>query len=594
MTAPRGGSGVLSALLAFALLVPIGRGLLRGGLDLVSAEPYEARRNAAALLGLDMRGVSARVDQTLGPTSPLSLGPSFLAEGQSGADFWYQATYAFYPRRVVPSSSHILEIRRTGGLSEGVFLGRIDDQRSLVLLGSSEPSPGSAGVVETEFDPWGIGVAVAGVLGLGLLVGVVLRLPRRSIMEVILTGVLVIAIAAHLATWLQVPVPWRWLSALGLIVAAIIAMQGRDRAARAAARSWTCRSPWSLLLLLVVLLPLCRAGLIPSTEWDGRFIWLFHGAQLYFWGLLDVAESATLTPLQPTYPLLMPALFSFGSTWREGFNERTAVLLGVLLHASVVAAIGRITMARLGAMRGALFTSLCAGLSMGRSTEAYADGLLASTLVLAFLAFERTGTARLGWLALACAALTKREGLPLALIVAVAQRGFGEWRAAAVWLSPALVHVLWCRFIGFSHEMDSPRVRLDMVDLMSRILLIARKAAGVVARNMLYSVAAIGLITLALRPVARAGTAASALRVALSYLGFLLITFLVTPQPLAWHLDTALSRLALHPAHFALLSGFAVWRVATRSTRATPIAVLDFSRFRSFKPSRSAGRGSGS
>ena len=118
--------------------------------------------------------------------------------------------------------------------------------------------------------------------------------------------------------------------------------------------------------------------------------------------------------------------------------------------------------------------------------------------------------------------------------------------------------------------MDSPRLRLDIVDLMSRILLIARKAAGVVARNTLYSVAAIGLVTLAPRPAAAAGTAASARRVALLYLGFLLITFVVTPQPLAWHLDTALSRLALHPASFAFLSGFAEWHWATRSRRATP------------------------
>ncbi|MBX7184556.1 MAG: hypothetical protein K1Y01_05355 [Vicinamibacteria bacterium] len=570
MTAPKGGSRVMGALLAFALLVPIGRGLLRGGFDLVSAGPYEARRNAAAFLGLDVRQVSARVDQIVGPTSPLSLGPSFLAERPFGADFWYQATYAFYPRRVVPSSSHILEIRRTGGLNEGALLGRIDDQRSLVLLGPSEPSPGSAGVTETEPDPWGIGVAAASVLGLGLLVRVLLRRSRRSIMEAILTGALALGIAAHLATWLQVPVPWRWLSALGVVVVALAAVQGRDHALRAVARCWTRRSPWGLLPLLVALLPVCRAWLIPPTEWDGRFIWLFHGAQLHFSGFLDVAESATLTPLQPTYPLLMPAFFSFGSTWREGFNERTAVLLGVLLHASVVAAIGRMTMSRMGAARGALFTSLCAGLSMGRSAEAYADGLLASTLVLEFLAFERAATARLGWLALACAALTKREGLPLALIVAVVQRGFGEWRAAAAWLSPALFHVFWSRFIGFSHEMDSPRLPLDLVDLMSRIYLIARKAAGVVARNTLYGVAAIGLVTLALRPVAGAGTAASARRVAVWQLGFLLITFLVTPQPLAWHLDTALSRLALHPANFAILSGFAAWHAAARSRTGTP------------------------
>ncbi len=573
MTAPKCGSGVLSALLAFALLVPIGRGLLRGGLDLVSAEPYEARRNAAALSGLDMRGVPARVDQIVAPTTALSLGPSFLADRQFGADFWYQATYAFYPRRVLPSSSHVLEIRRSGGSSEGVFLGRIDDQRSLVLLGPSEPSPGSAGVIETEFDPWGIGIGVAGVLGLGLLVRSLLRPPRGSIMEAIFAGVLVIAVAAHLATWLQVPVPWRWLSALGLVVLAIAAAQGRDHPVRAGARIRACRSPWGLLPLLVALLALCRAWLIPPTEWDGRFIWLFHGAQLFFSGFLDAAESAALRPLQPTYPLLMPALFSFGSTWREAFNERTAVLLGVLLHASVVAAVGRIAMAGMGTMRGALFTSLCAGLAMGRSTEAYADGLLASTLVLEFLAFERAGTARLGWLALACAALTKREGLPLALIVVLAQNGLGQWRAVIAWLSPAIVHVLWSRFVGFSHEMDSPRLPLDLADMVSRSLLIARKAAGVVVRNTVYSIAAFGLfalVALALRRVAGIRTAASALLVALSYLGFIFVTFVVTPLPLAWHLDTALSRLALHPLNFALLSGFAVWHATTRAKEVSP------------------------
>jgi len=570
MTTPRVGPRVLTALLTFALLVPIGRGLLHGGLDLVNADPYEVRRNAVAFSGLDMNAVPALVDQILAPTTSLSLGPSFFEDRQYGADFWYQATYAFYPRRIEASSSHVLEIRRSGDSSDGVVLGRIDDRRSLVLLGPPDPSPGPAGLKETALDPLGIGLAAASILGLGLLVRFLLRLPSGSTMEVTLSGVFVIAVAAHLATWFQVPLPWRWLSALGLVVAAFAAVKGRIRAFRAARRVWRCRSPWGLLPLLVVVLSLGRASLIPPTEWDGRFIWLFHGSQLHFSGFLDVTESAALTPLQPTYPLLTPTLFSFGSIWRDAFNERTAVLLGVMLHAAVVGAIARIAMARMGALRGALFASLCAGLSMGRTTEAYADGLLASTLVLEFLALERAGTARLGWLALACAALTKREGLPLALIVALVQRGWGEWRAAAAWLSPALVHVLWCRFVGLSHEMDAPRLSPDIADLLSRSELIVRKAAGVVARNKLYSAAAIGLIALVLRRAPGSRTAASALRVALCYLAFFFITFLVTPQPLVWHLDTALSRLALHPVLFVFLSGFALWRATSLPGGASP------------------------
>jgi hypothetical protein len=37
-------------------------------------------------------------------------------------------------------------------------------------------------------------------------------------------------------------------------------------------------------------------------------------------------------------------------------------------------------------------------------------------------------------------------------------------------------------------------------------------------------------------------------------LAFALLAFLSTPQPLAWHLDTAFGRLLLHPALFAVLA----------------------------------------
>jgi len=263
---------------------------------------------------------------------------------------------------------------------------------------------------------------------------------------------------------------------------------------------------------------------------------------------------------------LTPALFSFGSAWGGDFNERTAAILVVILHAAVVGATARMAMARMGSWRGALFVSLSAIVTMGWSREAYADGLLASTLALQFLALGSKDEQRLGWFAMACAALTKREGLLLALIVALVQQGFRAWRPIMMTLSPALLHAAWCRSMGLVHEMDAPRLPLDLVDLASRTAMILRKAAGVVKRDVSFwwgASAFVALVLLRLRGrLSEKG--GPAFLAATSLLAFIFVTFLVTPQPLSWHLGTALSRLALHPLVLALLGAFDAWSGAER------------------------------
>src|SRR5262245_30077396 len=81
-----------------------------GTLDaLRQAEPYGPRR-AAALSGFDLESVALEVDRRLAPASVVSLGRTITSTGDFGATFWYTATYALYPRRVVPWSANTLEV----------------------------------------------------------------------------------------------------------------------------------------------------------------------------------------------------------------------------------------------------------------------------------------------------------------------------------------------------------------------------------------------------------------------------------------------------------------------------------------------------
>jgi hypothetical protein len=540
-------------LFAAALLVV--RGLLIGGRDLVRARPYADARNAV-FLGLDMQAVPELIDRHLAPQTPVQLGTSFFVDPEFGAAFWFRATSVLYPRRLEAYASHRLELVRENA-RDGVRLGALSDGRVLVLTGPPDLLPGPAGKTTIALDPVGLAAGLVGLCGLGALVLRVLRLGPARVSTAALGGVLLLAVAAHLSTWMQRPMPLGILMALG-VAAALAALLGIGWPSLLEAPPRSALSPWSIVPLVVVTLAMARALLVPVTEWDGRFVWLVHGEQLFFRGFLDLEEAATVGRLQPTYPLLTPALFAFGSCFREAFNERTAVVLLVAFHATVVAATARIAMLRVGPLRGALLAGLSAAMTMGWSTEAYADGLLSSLLILQFLALEGSSQGRLGWLVMACAALTKREGLILSVIVALAQKGRPAFKPVAIALAPALSHVLWCRSVGLAHELDAPRITSDLVDLGSRALFILRRSAGVVSRNLNYALSAVTL--LALVALGRRGvlvpTARSALVVALSFSAFILVTFLVTPQPLPWHLDTALSRLALHPVLFALLSAF--------------------------------------
>ena len=529
--------------------------------DLINVGPYDTRRDDAAFLGLDMDAVSRKLDQHLSPKTPVALGPSVVVDREFGADFWYRATAALYPRRVVGLSEHTLELASSGASSkDGVLLGRINDGRSLRLVGPTDPHAAVAGITTSHFDGTSILAGATSVYGLGALVLLLCR-QRSSVPLATLAGALIWATAAHTGTWLQMSVPWSFVATLGLGGAVLhLATHATSRPGRVDRAPDAGVNPWSIVPLVIVVLALLRGAQVPVTEWDGRFVWLFHAKQLFFRGFLDLAESLALGPLQPTYPLLTPSLFVAGSSWSGAFNERTAVILGLAFHAVIIGAIYRIAALDLGSFRAALFTSLVAGPTLGWTAEAYADGLLASLLVLQFLALGNKEDEPLGWLAMACAALTKREGLILAVIVILTRGRWRDLKPMAPALFPAALHLMWCRFAGLSHELDAPRMPVDLPDLVARTILILRKSAGVVTRNANYLFAGAALMAFVPRRPRHPWTQAARSSLATSLFSgtFILVTFLLTPQPLRWHLDTALPRLTLHPSMFALLGSFLI------------------------------------
>ena len=212
----------------------------------------------------------------------------------------------------------------------------------------------------------------------------------------------------------------------------------------------------------------------------------------------------------------------------------------------------------LGARSASLLSALVATMVFGWTAQAYADGLLATLLLLEFLELREGDHRASGWLAAACAALTKREGLVLALIVALLVRGWRAWRPLTFSLLPGFVHAVWNGVAGLRHELDSPRFVLS--DLPVRLAEIAYRSAAITWHSSTYLLVACGLVVILW--TARRRTLPSLTRdavvVALATSVFILLTFLVTPKPLTWHLNTALPRLALHPAVFGVVAIFAL------------------------------------
>jgi len=304
----------------------------------------------------------------------------------------------------------------------------------------------------------------------------------------------------------------------------------------------------------------------PVAEWDPRSIWFFHAKIIFFSGGL-LADSGWALKLlafsQPDYPKLFPVLAAQAASLFGYWNEYVPKLSLLVLQAAALGGVLALARSRLEAV---LLVCGVVVFNAAAFTTGYLDVFLAvfATCAIGMLARAAAGEHEALWLPglLACALLPalKNEGILLALItlavtLAVAPkhegRAFFNWRAAmlvvvaaAAFLPAVLWMVLRSRWNIHALEAFGPdfwtRVggRLAGGDLVSIVQELA-KQGKVLSSGFLVALTALYLRRRFPLP------ALACLAVASVYFAGLVLVYLGTPAPLAWHLDTSASRTGL-------------------------------------------------
>ena len=215
----------------------------------------------------------------------------------------------------------------------------------------------------------------------------------------------------------------------------------------------------------LALLGLHAALTASPTGWDAWAFWLPRAKAIYFFhGLQPHLRGGFASFAHPEYPPLIPAFDATVFNFAGGAAVLALPFQDWLLAAAFVAAAAVVLRQRVRA--AVLWPSLCLlvltpqfGASIG---EGHADPQLARLVALAAVCggvwvLERDGRLlALSGILLVGAVLTKREGLVLGLLLAVAltvaarvEGGRGWWRAVVlvpVLLAAALPWQLWLRF----------------------------------------------------------------------------------------------------------------------------------------------------
>ena len=303
------------------------------------------------------------------------------------------------------------------------------------------------------------------------------------------------------------------------------------------------------------------------VKWDARSIWFFHSswfadsatvyidvASMYFFGHGD-------------YP---PYAASFGAyAWLFGSNRNDWIpqlATGVLVLAACAllsVLIVRRTAPRLVSVAmGGVAMIAALGVIESRGLDGYMDGLLAALIAVLALSAFRNWDAQVVTIAAIAAALTKNEGLLFVVVVIVPAYALTRRR---VWLlGPGIalgaawalnVRLAWPNPEGWIvrnvlpwSEVYFERLSTIAVDLISYPTL---QAAGLVWFGALVAARALRTGRQTLGLLIGMGAIAGALLVVT------IITYLVTPHDLAWHLETSASRLIMHPSMVLLAGGLA-------------------------------------
>jgi hypothetical protein len=260
-------------------------------------------------------------------------------------------------------------------------------------------------------------------------------------------------------------------------------------------------------------------------SWDGSQIWNFHA------GLLlagDIPKLWASTNAHPDYPLLLPAIIAdlwgvFGQAdWAPkviaiAFASATTVLLA--FESRIAAAI-------------LLFTPIFLRVTSWEGADVpIAFFFLATLVALKYEKFLIAGVM------CGLATWTKNEGLLFALVVmAVVLWRHPRWVSELLaTLFPFLAVALWVRHIMPDNDVIGPLTTLQVVTIWPRYWLIAKSFGLELIRDFWFPLLAV----IALR---RHPSPTPAIIISGVTLGYIAV-YIITPQPLQWHLDSSLNRL---------------------------------------------------
>jgi len=363
------------------------------------------------------------------------------------------------------------------------------------------------------------------------------------------------------------------------------------RLAPATTRQAVLRGPtrWALPVLLVLVLTWAIAqaaefASAPHGSWDAIAIWNLHARVLAAgpatWpGFFLPGETCAY---HADYPLLLPATVARLWSFSGDTSPYVAAVVGAWLSAATVLLCG----ATVGVLRGrgpallAAVTLLGTGFFVRQSATQYADVPLSYFMLAATAALvvaETTAERPARWLGVAglCAGLaawTKNEGAQFAIVLIVVatpvalQRGWrAEWRRVAALLAgllPGLAVLTYFKLtLAPANDLVAGQNAALLLHLLdptryAHIVIGLARAIGRVAKVLLVALplyaAALGATRVA---AGRRGARLTAIIYGLMLAGYFGV-FLLTPKPLAWHLNTAAARLMLQLFPGALLAVF--------------------------------------
>ncbi|HKE01703.1 MAG TPA: hypothetical protein VKE69_11880 [Planctomycetota bacterium] len=424
-----------------------------------------------------------------------------------------------------------------------------------------------------------VGAAVL-LLGAGAAVHRWLRAPGGSPLftfaSSIVFGIAACGVLGPIAALLGLPVPVA--TAVGLAALALAGAARRPSAGDARGDALT-----ALLLAVPIVAVSIRALTLPMAFGDEIANWGYKSAAFLATGDIDPRTWSQAGSRGPSYPLSISVAGTVAAVLQGSFDPSSCRLVAVLAYAALAASFAECARASLGASARALATLglACTPVVLAEAPQFMADTAFTAAIALAATTLSRAPASALGAAHLACVALLKIDGAPIAAAAAlavVACASAASRRGAALRLASfgLAANAPWLLLLGTRGVPAlvadaAARVRDNplFAPLPERVFGSLRAVASeLVPHSWLptFGVVAPALALLAFAGPDRASdppTRRLGLAIAAAIVAGQIAAIALAPLPTPWHLEVVRTRTAMH-----LLPALALAAAAARSGRA--------------------------